>query len=147
MAVKSVPYQEQFHLSRADRAELRLLVSYSQHGEVTALRLAEPEADRSLLFDIAEAMASESLADIDAQEILLAVSERAKRVALRVAAARRDGEYRLTVVLASTTDERAQIEINHKKGGLVTAVRLVKFTGLQVVDLARALIVTHGLDV
>ena len=110
------------------------------------MRFAELEADRSLLFDIAEAMASESLADIDAQEILLAVSERAKRVALRVVAARRDGEYRLTVVLASTTDERAQVEINHKKGGLVTAVRLVKFTGLQAADLARAVFVTPSMD-
>jgi len=144
--VNSVPYQEQYEIKGPDNAEVRLDVFYNQVCEVTRMRVSDAAAGHDLLISVAEAAALASVGDSVAQQIMQCARERATTKTLRVVSARRDGEYRLTAVFISDAGERAQVEINHNKDGIVSTVRLVEYTGSRIPVDARNALVPTGED-
>jgi hypothetical protein len=135
-------YQDQFQLRGPDGAELKLSISYNQGQEVTGMRVSDPSVGHELLLTIAESAAVNAVEDGIGQKIVHYLQIRVALKQLRVVGARRDGEYRLSAVLASAADGRALIEINHSKDGVVSAVRLIKFMGSGMPGLARDALVT-----
>jgi hypothetical protein len=129
-------YQDQFQLKGPDGTELKLSISYSQSHEVTGMRVSDPSVGHALLITIAESAAMATIQDGIGQKIVRCLQVRVASKQLRVVGVRRDGEYRLSAVLASGDDGRAQIEINHRKDGVVSAVRLIKFISSGMPDAA-----------
>ena len=78
------------------------------------------------------------------QRIMRSLQLRAASKQLRVSGARRDGEYRLSAVLANDEGGRALIEINHVKDGVVSSIRLIKFMGPGIAEVTRSVFVTNG---
>lgn len=135
-------YQDQFQVRGPDGAELKLSISYNQGHEVTGMRVSDPLAGRDFLLAIAESAATNAVQDGAGQKILRSLQMRAALRQLRVVGIRRDGEYRLSAVLANGDDGRAMIEINHAKDGVVSAIRLMKFMGPGMPELTRGALVT-----
>lgn len=132
--IQSHPYQEHFQLNGPVGAELKLMVSYNQGHEVTGMRVSDASVGQDLLVSVAEAAAMTSLEDSDGQQIIRSLRARATTKKLRVVGARRDGDYRLSAVFLGSDGARAQIEVNHNKDGIVSAVRLIKFVGSKIAD-------------
>lgn len=138
------PYQEQFELSRTDGAGLKLTVSYNKDQEVTGMRVSDPEIGHELLLSLAETAASHAVQDTIAERILRALKKRIALMHLRLVGLRRDGEYRLSALLASGADGRALIEINHDKEGVVSAVRLLKHMGNGIDEVVQGAFITRS---
>lgn len=137
----SAPYQEQYQVRGPGGEDAKLFVSYNQRNVVTAMRIAGDASADSLLASILEAAVVAAPVDSRSRSIIQSARSRAATKMLRLAGAHRDGEYRLTLVLRSEADERAQIEVNHNNEGIVSTVRLVKFTGSQIrADVRHALV-------
>jgi hypothetical protein len=137
-AIQGHPYQGQFQLKGPDGTELKLFVSYNQGHEVTGMRVSDPSAGHALLLTLAESAAMNAIPDTSGQRIARSLQARVASKQLRVVGFRRDGEYRLSAVLAGDDDGRAQIEINHSKEGVVSTVRPIKFFGSGICDDARS---------
>lgn len=146
VGVNSVLYQEQYQIKGPDNTEVRLDVSYDQSGEVTGMRVTDATHGHNLLVSVAEAAAQDNVCDAIGRQIVKCLRDRVGAKELRLVGARRDGEYRLTVMLISDAGERAQVEINHDKYGIVTTIRLVKYTGSKISEDVRIALVSMGVD-
>lgn len=135
--VEHKPYQKQFQLRSVDASEVTLLLSYSQAGAVKGLRIKPDESSSELLLALAESTTRRRFDDSRVEKIVHSLRRRAERKSLRIAAIRQDGEYRFTAVLVNATGERAQAEVNFNKAGMVTSVRLIQYTGEQIVEAMR----------
>lgn len=138
---KASSYLQRFDLMGPDKAKAQLDVYYNKDNQVTQMRMPDATAATNLLVSLAEAAVLIETRQWEIAAIMQHVYERTKANKLRVVGAHRDGEFRLTVIFCSEVNERAQVEINHNKSGLVTSVRLIKHTGPHVVDEIRSALV------
>lgn len=136
-AIQSHAYQEQFQLKGPGGTEVKLFVSYKQGSQVTGMRVSDPVIGNTLLVAVAESAAMTSLNDEHGSRILRSLRTRIGKTKLRVGGAARDGEYRLSAALVADDGGRAQVEINHDKNGIVSAVRLIKFVGSSIASTLR----------
>lgn len=139
----SALYQEKYTLQRSTQTAV-LFVHYSESGKVMSMR-DEEEPTPGLLLSVCEAAAWLSISDANGLAILNALRRRAEVRGLRIVGASRDGEFRLTLTLASTVSERVQLELNHDKEGSVSVVRPIKYTSAVTLQEVRELFPKKGI--
>ena len=83
----------------------------------------------AVLLDIAESAARDSVQNERGKVLVYWLMNHLRTVSIRVVGARRDSSHRISIVAVNNDDQRAQLEINHDGGGLVSKVRLVKQSG------------------
>jgi hypothetical protein len=142
--VKLAQYQDEYQLRHPKLKDSTLKVSYDQSCKVTAIRVASAGADFALIATIAEALTANAVSDPLGSLIAKCLRKRATVSGLRILGAARDGDYRLTFVLAADADTRVSIEVNHDKEGNVSTVRPVKYTKQIALDRAANMFVEKG---
>ncbi|KCZ96602.1 hypothetical protein HPO_19024 [Hyphomonas polymorpha PS728] len=129
------PYQEQYDLSGPRDEKCQLRIAYNAKNVVTAMHVKDPE-HWSLLADLAcECLASNGYSP-EAEALLLAARSRLRQIGWKVVSAA-ESPYRLAITVARMQHERVSIEINFDKQGLVSSLRPLTCTNLEVVEAIR----------
>lgn len=137
-------YQEEYEIAGHGGERAKLSVWYSGINEVTKMQVAAPADGKQLLLAIAEAAADPALEDTLRQRIVEAVRARAKARGLCVVGVKGSGQNRLTVTLRSQNGQIAELQVDYAKRGVVSAIRLMKNKGTEIVDDVRLALDSSG---
>lgn len=114
-------YVEQYDLAGSQGEQCQLRIAYNGKNVVTAMHVKEP-ALWSLLSELASACIDSSSYSAEAESVLQSARSRLAQGNWRIVSAS-ETAYRLSIALAQAQDERAAIEIDFDKQGLVSNVR------------------------
>jgi hypothetical protein len=115
------PYQEQYDLSGPQDEQGLLRIAYNGKNVVTAMHVKDP-MHWSLLADIASECILKNEYSPEADALLRSTRSRLNRIGWKVVSAT-ETPYRLAITVARNQDERVGLEINFDKQGLVSSLR------------------------
>jgi hypothetical protein len=130
------PYQEQYELSGPQGEQCHLRVVYNGKNVVTAMHVKDP-AHWTLLADLANACLATNEYSPEAEALLQSIQSRLDRIGWKVVSAA-ETPYRLATTIARNHDERAGLEINFDKQGLVSSLRPLTCSNLETVEAIRS---------
>lgn len=126
------PYQEQYDLSGPQGEHCLLRIAYNGKYVVTAMHVKEPE-HWGLLSDVAfECLATNDYSP-DAAALLRSTRSRLGQIGWEVVSAA-ETSYRLAVTVARSQDERVGLEINFDKQGLVSSLRPLQASNIDLLE-------------
>ncbi len=134
-SVTSHPFQERFEIASPSGESATIRVAYGGKNTVTALHINEG-GQWQLLADIATNCIADNEYSGPARTLLAALNARLGKGNWRVVSAV-ESNYRLSVAVAGSPDEKAQIEFNYDKHGLVSSVRPLMCSSLDAVETVR----------
>lgn len=115
------PYQEQYDLSGPQGQRCQLWIAYNAKNVVTAMHVKEAEY-WGLLSDVASGCLATNDYSPEAAALLRSVQSRLEQIGWKVVSAA-ETSYRLVITVARSQDERVGLEINFDKQGLVSSLR------------------------
>jgi len=130
------PYQEQYELSGPQGEQCHLRVVYNGKNVVTAMHVKDP-AHWTLLADLANECLATNEYSPEAEALLQSIQSRLDRIGWKVVSAA-ETPYRLATTIARNHDERAGLEINFDKQGLVSSLRPLTCSNLETVEAIRS---------
>ena len=130
------PYQEQYDLSSSQSEYCQLRIAYNGKNVVTAMHVKEPE-HWGLLFDVAFECLSTNDYSPEAAALLRSTRSRLDQIGWKVVSAA-ETSYRLAITVARNQNERAGIEINFDKQGLVSSLRPLTCSSPELVETIRS---------
>lgn len=131
-SVSSHPYQEIFELAGPDGRMARMRIAYSAKNVVKALHVDDPD-QWPILRAISAGCVYSSQSSQEATTLLSFIRSRLHDGDWRIVSST-ESSYRLAITLARAHDERVSLEMSFDKEGLVTSVRPVLASKLELIE-------------
>lgn len=126
------PYQEQYGLAGPQGEHCQLRIAYNGKNVVTAMHVKEPE-HWGFLCDVAfECLATNDYSP-EAAALLRSTRSRLDQIGWKVISAV-ETSYRLAITVARNQDERVGLEINFDKQGLVSSLRPLQASNVDLLE-------------
>lgn len=126
------PYQEQYDLSGPQGEHCLLRIAYNGKNVVTAMHVKEPEY-WGLLSDVAFECLLANDYSPEATALLRSTRSRLGQIGWKVVSAT-ETSYRLAITVARSQDERVGLEIYFDKQGLVSSLRPVHASNIDLLE-------------
>ena len=126
------PYQEQYDLFGPQDEHCQLRIAYNGKNVVTAMHVKEPK-HWGLLSDVAfECLVTNDYSP-EATALLRSTRSRLDQIGWKVVSAA-ETSYRLAITVARNQDERVGLEINFDKQGLVSSLRPLQTSNIDLLE-------------
>lgn len=132
------PYQEQYDLFGPQDEKCQLRIAYNGKNVITAMHMKDP-AHWSLLADVAAECIATNVYSMEAETLLRSARSRLDQIGWKVLSAA-ETPYRLAITVARQQDERIVLEINFDKQGLVSSLRPLACSNLELVETIRSVL-------
>lgn len=126
------PYQEQYDLSGPQGEHCQLRIAYNGKNVVTAMHVKEREY-WGLLSDVAYECLTTNEYSPEAVALLRSTRSRLDQIGWKVVSAI-ETSYRLAITVARNQDERVELEIYFDKQGLVSSLRPLQASNLDLLE-------------